>query len=109
MKEVQLKALAAELAEDLKTPEDLSAFSAQLTKMTMEAALQAEMTNHVGYEAHEVRGHYSGNSRNGYGCKILKGDHGEIELQTPRDREGSFEPPLIKKMKLASPAWTIKF
>ena len=92
MKEVQLKALAAELAEDLKTPEDLSAFSAQLTKMTIEAALQAEMTNHVGYEAHEVRGH-----------------HGEIELQTPRDREGSFEPPLIKKMKLASPAWTIKF
>ena len=97
MNEEKLKALATELAKDLKTPEDLSALSAQLTKITVEAALRAEMDNHLGYEAHEVKGHHTGNSRNGYSSKKLKGDHGEIILQTPRDREGSFEPQLVKR------------
>ena len=99
MNQDKLNALATELAKDLKTPEDLSALSAQLTKITVEAALRAEMDDHLGYEAHEVRGHRSGNSRNGYSSKKLKGDHGEINLQTPRDRDGSFEPQLVKKQQ----------
>ena len=99
MNQDKLNALATELAKDLKTPEDLSALSAQLTKITVEAALRAEMDDHLGYEAHEVRGHRSGNSRNGYSSKKLKGDHGEISLQTPRDRDGSFEPQLVKKQQ----------
>lgn len=99
MNQDKLNALATELAKDLKTPEDLSALSAQLTKITVEAALRAEMDDHLGYEAHEVRGHHTGNSRNGYSSKKLKGDHGEINLQTPRDREGSFEPQLVKKQQ----------
>ena len=45
----------------------------------------------------DLAGHHSGNSRNGYSVKKLKGDHGEIDLQTPRDRNASFEPQLIKK------------
>ena len=44
-----MKALAAEIAKDLKTPEDLSALSAQLTKITVEAALNAELEHHLGY------------------------------------------------------------
>lgn len=97
MNQKKLQALAEELAKDLKTPEDLSALSAQLTKITVEAALKAEMDNHLGYDKYGLDGHHTGNSRNGYSSKTLKGDHGEIDLQTPRDRNNSFEPQLIKK------------
>ncbi len=97
MEQTKLQALAEELAKDLKTPEDLSALSAQLTKLTVEAALKAEISHHLGYDKNHTEGHHSGNSRNGYSTKILKGDHGEIELQTPRDRAASFEPQLVKK------------
>ena len=93
----RLQALATELAKDLKTPEDLAALSAQLTKITVEAALKAEMDDHLGYNKHDPTGHHSGNSRNGYSAKILKDTHGEIELHTPRDRNASFDPKLIKK------------
>lgn len=55
------------------------------------------MDDHLGYNKHDLTGHHSGNSRNGCSSKKLKGDHGEVELQTPRDRNGSFEPQLIKK------------
>lgn len=92
-----LKALATELAKGLKTPEDLSTFSAQLTKLTVEAALNAEMENHLGYAPHDPDGRNSGNSRNGYTSKTLKGDHGEVEIDTPRDRNGSFEPQIVSK------------
>ncbi len=97
MNQKKLQALAEELAKDLKTPENLSALSAQLTKITVEAALKAELDNHLGYDKSAPEGHHSGNSRNGYSPKTLKGDHGEIDLQTPRDRNGSFEPQLVKK------------
>ena len=50
MNNKKLQELAEELAKDLKTPEDLNALSAQLTKITVEAALKAEMDNHLGYE-----------------------------------------------------------
>lgn len=97
MDQTKLQALAEELAKDLKTPEDLTALSAQLTKLTVEAALKAEMNHHLGYDKNDPKGHHSGNSRNGYSVKKLKGNHGEIDLETPRDRNGSFEPKLIKK------------
>ena len=97
MNQDKMKALALELAKDLKTPEDLSAFSAQLTKITVEAALNAEMENHLGYARHDPAGHDSGNNRNGYTSKILKGDHGEIVLDTPRDRNATFTPQIVRK------------
>ena len=93
----KLKALAAELAKDLKTPEDLSALSAELKKLTVEAALNAEMDHHLGYRKHEPEGRNGDNSRNGYSAKTLKGDHGEVEIQVPRDRDASFEPQLVAK------------
>ena len=95
--EEKLKLLAKELALALKTGEDLSALSAKLVKLTVEAALSAELENHLGYPSHAVIGHHSGNSRNGTTPKIVKGDHGEIRLETPRDRLGTFEPEIIKK------------
>jgi putative transposase len=95
--EAKLKQLASELALDLKTGEDLSALSAKLVKLTVEAALSAELEHHLGYAPHSPLGHHSGNSRNGTTPKILKGDHGEIRLETPRDRLGTFEPEIVKK------------
>lgn len=97
MNQEKLKSLALELAKDLKTPEDLSRLSAQLKKIAVEAALNAEMDDHLGYSSHELKGKNSGNNRNGYSTKTLKGDHGEIEIETPRDRNATFEPQLIKK------------
>jgi len=97
MNEKKLKALANELAKDLKTPEDLSALTAQLTKITVEAALNAELDHHLGYTQYEHKGRHTGNSRNGYSTKTLKGDHGSIEIETPRDRNASFEPQTVPK------------
>jgi putative transposase len=95
--EAKLKQLASELALDIKTGEDLSALSAKLVKLTVEAALSAELENHLGYPPHAVIGHNSGNSRNGMTRKILKGNHGEVVIETPRDRLGTFEPQIVKK------------
>jgi len=97
MNQDKIKALALELAKDIKTPEDLSAFSAQLTKITVEAALNAEMEEHLGYALYDTKGRNKGNSRNGYTSKKLKGDHGEIVIDTPRDRDASFDPQLVRK------------
>ncbi len=97
MNHKKLQAMAEELAKDVKTPEDLSTLSAFLTKLTVEAALKGGMNHHLGYERNEPTGHHSGNSRNGYSAKKLKGDHGEVDIQTPRDRNATFEPQLIKK------------
>ena len=93
----KLKALAAELAKDIKTETDLNALSAELLKLTVETALGAEMEEHLGYARHDPKGRGSGNSRNGSSPKRLKGDHGEIEIYTPRDRDSSFEPQFIQK------------
>jgi transposase-like protein len=65
--------------------------------MAVEAALGAELDEHLGYEKHESKGRGTGNSRNGHSRKTLKGDHGEVLIETPRDRNGSFEPQLIRK------------
>lgn len=97
MEHDELKALAARLAKDLKTEEDLGALTRELTKLTVETALGAEMETHLGYAKHAPVGHGSGNSRNGHGRKTLRGSHGEVEIATPRDRNGSFEPRLIGK------------
>jgi putative transposase len=83
-----------------KKPEDIigkNGLLKQLTKALLERAMHAELTEHVGYEKHDPAGNNSGNSRNGSSKKKLKGDFGEIDLETPRDRNGSFEPQIIAK------------
>lgn len=69
----------------------------QLTKALLERAMQAEMTDHLGYEKHDPAGYKTGNSRNGKTAKKLTGDFGEIDLETPRDRNGTFAPKIIEK------------
>ena len=59
--------------------------------------MQAEMTEHLGYEKHDQAGNNSGNSRNGATTKTLKGDFGDVPLETLRDRNGTFEPKIIAK------------
>ena len=95
MDENKLKALAAELAKGLKTEADLNQFSRMLTKLTVETALNAELTDHLGHEKNAPK--KGSNTRNCYSSKTLLCDDGEIELNTPRDRENTFEPQLIKK------------
>ncbi|MGH7735677.1 MAG: IS256 family transposase, partial [Gemmatimonadales bacterium] len=70
-----------------------------LTKAVLEAALEAEMTEHVGYEPYDPAGHHSGNSRNGTRTKTVITDIGPIEIDVPRDRAGSFEPVMVPKRK----------
>lgn len=93
----ELQALAESFAKKIKSEADLGDFSKLLKKMTVEAALGAEMEAHLGYAKHSPEGHHSGNSRNGYSSKRLKGDHGEVQISVPRDRNGSFEPQLVRK------------
>src|SRR5512138_1846775 len=92
--------LIDDLLKDYKKPEDIigeNGLLKQLTKAVLERALTAEMTEHLGYEKHATEGRNGGNSRNGTTKKSLKGDFGEMELETPRDREGSFEPKIVGK------------
>lgn len=93
----KLQALAAELAKDLKTEADLNTLSRELLKLTVETALNAELTEHLGYEKHADSKPAGGNVRNGSMAKRLKGQHGDVEILTPRDRDGSFDPQLVRK------------
>ena len=92
-----LKALAQEFAKGIKTQGDLSDFTSELVRHVVEAALNVELTEHLGYEKHAPEGHHSGNSRNGSYPKTLKGSQGKIKVEIPRDRQGSFEPQLVEK------------
>src|SRR5689334_9045986 len=92
--------LIDKLLADYKKPEDIigeNGLLKQLTKALLERAMQAEMTDHLGYAKHDQAGNNSGNSRNGKTTKALKGDFGELPLETPRDRNGTFEPKIVAK------------
>jgi putative transposase len=95
MNKNDLEAFAREAAKTLKTEKDLNEFSQMLTKITVEAALNAELEEHLGYEKHEKSSVH--NSRNGHTRKTLRTEDGQFELCAPRDRDGSFEPQLVKK------------
>ena len=69
----------------------------ELTKALVERMLAGELNHHLGYEKHEVAGYGTGNSRNGKSQKTLKGEAGEMTIEVPRDRNGTFEPKLIEK------------
>ena len=69
----------------------------QFTKAFLQRALAAELSEHLGYQKHDPAGYKSGNSRNGATSKKLKVDFGEIEIETPRDRNGTFEPRIVSK------------
>ena len=95
MNKKELEAFALKAAKGIKTEQDLAEFSQMLTKITVEAALNAELDEHLGYEKHASSN--DANSRNGKSYKQLQTEDGVFELATPRDREGTFEPQLVKK------------
>lgn len=101
---VAKQALPAELIDSLlsgyKKPEDLigeNGLLKQLTKALVERALEAEMEAHLGHAKNEPVANPTGNTRNGKSRKTLKGEFGELPVEIPRDRNGSFEPQLIPK------------
>ena len=69
----------------------------QLTKQVLEAGLEVEMDEHLGYEKHAHEGRDGANSRNGTRSKTVITEVGPVEIDTPRDRDGSFEPATVKK------------
>ena len=88
------------LLADYKKPEDLigeNGLLKQLTKRLVERALQAEMAQHLGHAKGDSVANAAGNTRNGKSKKTLKGEFGELPLEIPRDRHGSFEPQIIPK------------
>ncbi len=91
--------LLDDLLKDYKTPEDIlgeNGLLKQLTKSLVERALEGELNEHLGYKKHQ-KNITTTNSRNGTSKKTVKGNLGELEINIPRDREGSFEPTLIEK------------
>lgn len=69
----------------------------QLTKRLLESVLEGEMADHLGYDKHDALGRNGGNSRNGTRSKTVLTDVGSVEIDVPRDRDGSFEPKIVAK------------
>lgn len=89
-----------ELLSGYEKPDDLlgkGGLLEQLTKSLVETALGAELTSHLGYEKRDRAGKKASNHRNGTSKKTLLGESGPVEIEVPRDREGTFEPQLVKK------------
>jgi len=99
--------LTEEMIEQLKTDltkaktyEDLMGKDGaikKLIKSSLETMLESELTEHLGYEKYSISGRNGCNSRNGKNTKTLKNDQGEIDIAVPRDRNGSFDPIVVKK------------
>ncbi len=70
---------------------------AELTRRLVERAMEVELTDHVGYEPHQEPLGGTGNTRNGTTPKTLITEHGKVEIDAPRDRDGSFEPKIVRK------------
>src|SRR5215471_17189859 len=90
----QLLGKAQEQGVELLGPDGLLS---QVTRAVLERALAEEMTGHLGYEKHDPAGRGSGNSRNGSTGKTLLTDIGAVDLAGPRDRNGTFEPQIVRK------------
>ncbi|ORW73538.1 IS256 family transposase, partial [Mycobacterium sherrisii] len=90
----QLLAQAKEQGVELVGPNGLLN---QLTKNVLETALDAEMTEHLGYDKHDPAGRGSGNSRNGTRAKTVFTEIGPVEIEVPRDTNASFDPQIVRK------------
>ncbi len=90
-------ALVKLLAKKCKTAGDISANLKKLFGPVLQEMLEAEMDQHLGYRKHSNEGDNCGNSRNGYSNKTIKTNVGEVRVSIPRDRNGEFEPIVVKK------------
>lgn len=89
-----------ELLTGCKTPEDVDKLYSQLLQRLINRSLEAEMTAHLGYGSGETGKEKRANTRNGKSKKTVKGTFGELEIETPRDRESGFVPQLVKKRQI---------
>ncbi len=88
------------LMKNYKNPGDLlgeTGLLKQLTKQLLDRAMQAEITEHLGYEKNSSAGKKTSNARNGSYRKKVKGEFGNLDITVPRDRDASFEPIIIPK------------
>ena len=91
------KAKLDELTAECKTPGDVEKLFSQMLQHMINRSLEAEMQSHVGHAPH---GRSSGNARNGKSRKRVQSAVGDLQIETPRDREGSFDPQLVKKRQV---------
>src|SRR5437588_3544664 len=92
--------LVDELLAGARTEEEIvgsGGLLSQLTKRLVERAMEVELTDHLGYEPHQEPPGGAGNTRNGRTPKTLVTEHGAVAIDTPRDRDGSFEPKIVRK------------
>src|SRR6187200_1421000 len=90
----QLVAQAREKGVELVGPDGLLS---QLTKRVLETALEAEMSDHLGYDKHDPVGRNHGNSRNGVRPKTVLTEIGPVEIEVPRDLDAAFQPTIVRK------------
>jgi putative transposase len=93
-----------ELLAGARTEEEIvgpGGLLSQLTKRLVERAMEVELTDHVGYDRHQEPTGGTGNTRNGTTPKTLITEHGRVPIDTPRDRDGSFAPKIVKKAPAA--------
>lgn len=89
--------LNSEFLKQFKDSKDFTSFMEEVYVRGTEKMLEGELDSHLGYEKYSAAGRNTGNSRNGKTSKKLKTQYGEVELEVPRDRSGSFEPVLVPK------------
>jgi transposase-like protein len=95
----KFKQLLKEQFKGAKGTRELTGFFQEMFKEAVQELLKAEMDEHVGYEKHATESSQFSNSRNGKSKKTVKTRLGEVDLEVPRDRDGTFEPQLIPKRK----------
>lgn len=91
------KTMLEQLTADCKTPQDVEKLYSQMLQHMINRSLEAEMRAHLGHERHARS---NGNARNGKGRKTVRSAVGDLAIETPRDRDGSFEPELVKKRQV---------
>jgi putative transposase len=94
------KELIDELLKEYTNPRDIlgeGGLLKQFTKAVIERCLETELESHLGYAKYDPKEEGTANSRNGSSRKTLKGEQGQLDISVPRDREGSFEPQLVRK------------
>jgi putative transposase len=92
--------LIDELLKEYQTPQDVlgeDGLLKQLTKAVIERCLETELDTHLGYPKYGRKGNAVGNMSNGHSQKTLRGEQGHVDIEVPRDRQGSFDPQLVKK------------
>jgi putative transposase len=100
LRRVLLDEVIDELLAERQTEEQIvgpGGLLSQLTRRVVERAMEVEVTDHLGFEPHQEPPGGAGNTRNGSTPKTLTTEHGAVEIKTPRDRQGTFEPKIVRK------------